>query len=65
MKLLKRMWINQPSTLQAFHKDHGKNVLVDFSENLHSNAVTVYFLEGSIIASRMTKDALSPNWRVK
>ena len=59
----KRMWINQPSTLQRYHTRHGENVLVDFSENLHSNAVTVYFLKGSIISQIMSKNALSLGWK--
>lgn len=63
MKRLKRCWINQPSTIQRWHDLHGTNVLVDYSENLHSNAVTVYFLSGNIISQRVTKEALSENWK--
>jgi hypothetical protein len=40
----------------------GRNVIVDYSENFHSNAVTVYFTGGSIISIRTTKDNIREGW---
>lgn len=56
----KRMWINQPSTLQPFHHLHGTNVLVmPESDSLYR----VYFLSGDVISQQMTKLALSEGWK--
>ena len=60
---LRRMRINAPSKHQSGHSLHGTNVLVDFSENLHSNAVTIYFLSGSTISQRVTRRLLCPGWK--
>lgn len=59
---LERMWINQPSSLQPLHKLHGTNVIADLEEELHSNAITIYFLAGSVISQRCTKNCLSSGW---
>ena len=59
---LQRMWFNQPSTLQQFHKYHGTNVLVNMKSTYHSNAVDIWFLSGSIISMRVTRNALSEGW---
>lgn len=57
---MERCWINQPSTMQALHKHHGKRVLVDFTA-YHPLAV-VYFTEGDIISIVTGRHALSPGW---
>lgn len=57
--MLKRMWINQPSTLQPHHKLHGVNVLFD----TESPDTVVYFLTGPVICQQVQKIALSPGWR--
>lgn len=58
--MIERMWINQPSTLQPFHKLHGSNVLAlpdggDF--------VRVYFVSGDVISQLIPKLALSKGWK--
>lgn len=56
---MKRMWINQPSTLQTHHDLHGLNVLaVD-----EGHTYRVYFLDGDIISMQVNKLALSTGWR--
>lgn len=46
-KHMKRMWINQPSTLQPYHHHHGENVLADVDNEI------VYFLHGAVISMRV------------
>ena len=55
-KNLKRMWINQPSTLQPLHHLNGVNVL--------ANGSTVYFLSGPIISMEVPTNPspLSHGW---
>ncbi len=58
-----RAWINQPSTLQRWHVYHAKNVLVEDTGKLHSRAVKIYFLEGSIISMHVERNILSKGWK--
>jgi hypothetical protein len=54
-----RMWVNQPSAHQAYHKWHGTNVLaIRESET----AYDVYFLSGPVISMRISHLALSHGW---
>lgn len=55
---LERMWVNQPSTQQLYHNEHGKAVLADL--DVEDEFVYVYYAQGATISSRMHKSALSP-----
>jgi hypothetical protein len=57
---LKRMWIDQPSTLQPLHSLHGTNVLAQPETD---KVMRVYFLSGDVISQRVPNEALSPGWR--
>jgi hypothetical protein len=57
---LTRMWVNQPSTLQAHHKLHGVNVLA--APEL-GDTVRVYFTSGDVVSQQMSKAALSKGWK--
>lgn len=59
--LLARYWINQPSTLQPDHTNHGKLVLA-FEDLRGDDYCTCYFTEGPVISQRINKQALSPGW---
>ena len=54
-----RMWFNQPSTLQPFHKYHGIDVLAEVEDE---NSYRVWFLEGPVISMVADKNALSRGW---
>jgi hypothetical protein len=56
-----RMWINQPSTLQPFHKLHGTNVLAAREQGT-DRVRRVYFLSGDVISQQMPRQALSEGW---
>jgi phenolic acid decarboxylase len=56
---LKRMWINQPSTLQPLHKYHGRNVLA-YKEG---TGYRIYFLSGHVIDMQIPSGCLSPGWK--
>ena len=57
-KYPKRVWINQPSTLQPFHKLHGKvGIAVDNTDN--DNTVTVCFTEGNLQSTIVPVNAIS------
>ena len=56
----KRMWVNQPSTLQPHHDQHGTNVLA-YEE--YPGSWVVYFLDGSTISQQMLGTALSEGWQ--
>lgn len=58
--MLKRCWVNQPSTLQVHHKHHGARVLADFTS--YHPMVRVYFTGGVIISCLMHASALSGGW---
>lgn len=59
MGQLKRMWVNQPSTLQRYHELHGTNVLYDPKEEV------IYFLEGNVISQQIDPRALSEGWETR
>ena len=56
---LKRMWFNQPSTLQPHHNLHGTRVLA-----CPASAITrqVYLLEGPVISMQVMSNTLSEGW---
>jgi len=63
--MIRRAWINQPSTLQKEHRHHGKNVLVDLStkrpvnrNGVKGDLVMVYFIEGGTVSQECWLDAL-------
>lgn len=58
---IERMWINQPSTLQNYHKFHGELVLADLTSEKQGR-VTVYFTKGHIVGMDVSKDALDYEW---
>jgi len=57
---MRRMWIDQPSTLQPLHKLHGTNVLVvDDTDKCYR----AYFLSGDVVSQQVPKLALSEGWK--
>lgn len=56
---LKRMWINQPSTLQPFNHLHGVKVLASYDTDKVARA---YFLSGDVISMQVPYLALSEGW---
>lgn len=59
---MKRMWINQPSTLQPLHKLHGTNVLAKpETDKVH----IAYFLSGPRISQQVPNECLSAGWTKK
>jgi len=54
---MERMWINQPSTAQPYHKYHGRNVLWDKERD------TVYFTEGETVSAMFPANVLSAGWK--
>ena len=58
--MMERMWINQPSSLQPYHKYHEMNVLLDRKD---SNGPTIYFLSGPIISQSIDILVLSTGWK--
>lgn len=59
MTNIKRMWVNQPSTQQQYHSQHGTKVLAEITND---EIIDVYFLSGAIIGQKMHKIALSQGW---
>ena len=63
MRELQRMFVNQSSTLQPYHRLHGVHVLADYdTARVDDKIITVYFLEGSVISQRMCRNALDKGW---
>jgi len=56
---LRRMWINQPSTLQSEHHRHGTNVL---AAHEYGRTWRVWFLSGPVESSQILGECLSPGW---
>ena len=56
---MKRMYIDQPSTLQPLHALHGTNVL---AEEEADKVMRVYFLSGDIVSQQVPKLCLSEGW---
>lgn len=54
-----RYWINQPSTLQAHHALHGRNVL---GADTRERFVRIYFTRGPVISMEIDRAALSRGW---
>lgn len=59
--MLKRYWIDQPSTLQPLHHLDGTNVIVDDRE-LQNVTCTVAPVSGDIITMQVPRIALSKGW---
>lgn len=57
---MERMWINQPSTGQPFHKWHAMNVLA--RPDTDSGAMQIYFLDGVVISQQIPRNCLSKGW---
>jgi hypothetical protein len=57
---IKRMWINQPSTLQQYRGFHGLNVLAVYEAG---ELDRIFFLSGAIVNQQIDPAALSPGWR--
>ena len=58
-KEIKRMWINQPSTLQAHHFLHGTKVL---AQHEYDDTIRIYFLSGNVVHQQVDRSALSDGW---
>lgn len=54
-----RAWVNQPSTLQEYHKYHGKVGIA--VEELKGDMVTLYFTEGNSLSIYIPKACISPS----
>jgi hypothetical protein len=59
---LERMWINQPSTFQPHHSQHGVCVLADIDDQTFEHSVRVYYLSGSVVSEQVPKLELSLGW---
>lgn len=55
----RRVWVNQPSTLQCCHEMHGLRGLAVQDTN---GMVCFYYLEGAAISCRIPASALSEGW---
>lgn len=56
---MKRMWINQPSTLQPLHHLHGTNVL---AAHEYDDTWRIYFLSGPVVSQQCSGLCLSEGW---
>lgn len=56
---IRRMWINQPSTLQALHHLHGVRVLAGADTDVCDR---IFFLSGETISMQAPRSALSEGW---
>lgn len=59
---LERMWVNQPSTLQAHHNLHGTRVLAAQAYRGERPVTQVFFLDGPIHSMEIDNLALSAGW---
>lgn len=57
--VMKRMWINQPSTLQPLHGLHGVRVLARPDTDRTARA---YLLSGDVISMQVPRETLSDGW---
>lgn len=55
----KRMWVNQPSTLQPHHALHGERVLVIHE---YDDTYQVFFTHGDVVSMQMSGLCLSEGW---
>ncbi|MHA1185954.1 MAG: hypothetical protein ACTSSK_03630 [Candidatus Heimdallarchaeota archaeon] len=53
--MMRRYWINTPSTNQPDHEYHGTNVLADMQDNRENDYTSAYFLEGATTSMRIKK----------
>ncbi len=66
---LKRVWINQPSTIQPDHKFHGTNgfVIVDQNNEIADTTddifVKFYFSQGIETSMIVYRSSLSEGWK--
>ena len=59
----KRMWVNQPSTLQPDHDLHGTNVIAVPKALDHYNCdYEIFFLDGNTISRPVNHLSLSEGW---
>lgn len=58
----RRMWINQPSTLQPENKLHGRNVLA-YNYNKEYPTTLIYFTDGETVSQYVFTNALSEGWK--
>lgn len=58
----RRMWVNQPSTLQPHHNLHGECMLV-VPEPFSPDYVRAYFIDGDTVSKMMPLSAFSEGWR--
>lgn len=66
MTVLRRMWVNQPSTLQPLRKHHGARVLVDRSEWVDGqDYLRIWFTDGDVVSMRAHRNSLSEGWPTK
>jgi hypothetical protein len=56
---MKRMWINQPSSLQPLHAMHGTRVLAAPDTDRTYKA---YLLDGDAVSMQVPCEALSNGW---
>lgn len=57
---LRRMWVNQPSTLQPYHALHGINVL---AQPEYGSTMRIWFLSGDCVSQQICRSALSDGWQ--
>lgn len=58
---MRRMWIDQPSTLQPHHRYHGRNVLAA-PKNDDAAYVIIYLTQGPVVSFEVPESALSRGW---
>lgn len=54
-----RVWVNQPSTLQTYHKLHGQRFL---AVHEYDDTFSIYYLSGEMWSQQITRAALSLGW---
>lgn len=60
--LLSKRWVNQPSTLQPYHKHHGQNVLCD---DTGEEFVQIWFLDrDAVVTTVIDRTALASGWQL-
>ena len=62
MRNIRRMWVNQPSTLQPDHALHGTLVLADLDDHTWDHCTQVFFVEGSVESAVLLTSSLSDGW---
>jgi hypothetical protein len=58
-KLSRRMWINQPSSLEPLHKFHRQNVL---AVHEYDDTWRIYFVTGFVESMQAQRSWLSEGW---